>query len=669
MITKLLVLDSLKKYLVKLLLKNKSLQKAKPYPVGEIRTWAGKRYKKVSKGKWRQVFTGESRGKQISIGRMVSLIKRASTMKELVQIVRENRERFETVEGKVDPVVKRLIQESKTKREEVAPKAKKATILFPVDLKKMKENPIPKDLENKWKKEGGVGNPEYQKWIKEHWEKEITEKITLESVINKEPVEIQKKVKPVKSPKKIQEVINKATPETRNEVQAELFGFDPEEKTELEVMKPYVYKPGKVYTEEFGELNDYTKVIPVNIHLANPKTILTTEKPSYIPEMDESYFKRGNYQVVAYKLNENQYYMTTGNEEVGAVVSLDVLAATQHYYFTKANEIYKKKLEAHTKKEVEEVKKKLEDNNNKRDYSYYQRIVEGKIKVKLYEKAPRVLPENKMSWIQATLYKEMGVDTNKRWTVQKELITEIKQKMSDMKIQYEDMLNTYSKGADTSYGDKGTKDDLLKSHGVLVKRQNGSEIKPEEIQQIDKTLSQIYEVFGDRKSMSSKFGLKISHSGDVRMHARKAVGLFSPTYHAIGVSAISGEKHFGFTLAHEFGHFMDYYLGHQKGYNYASDDYAGKTNEIAKEFRENMETAQLSDYQNGTCECFARALSQYYSHVTGFADDYQEESNSEGNHPTKEKFEEKIKPLIEKWFKENEELLKSIRLVIKVKGE
>jgi len=40
---------------------------------------------------------------------------------------------------------------------------------FNIDPKKVKENPIPKELKAKWAKSGGVDNPEYKKWIYAHW--------------------------------------------------------------------------------------------------------------------------------------------------------------------------------------------------------------------------------------------------------------------------------------------------------------------------------------------------------------------------------------------------------------------------------------------------------------------------------------------------------------------
>lgn len=42
---------------------------------------------------------------------------------------------------------------------------------FQLDTNKIKSNPIPKDLKAKWLKNGGVNNPEYKQWIKEHWAK------------------------------------------------------------------------------------------------------------------------------------------------------------------------------------------------------------------------------------------------------------------------------------------------------------------------------------------------------------------------------------------------------------------------------------------------------------------------------------------------------------------
>jgi hypothetical protein len=38
-----------------------------------------------------------------------------------------------------------------------------------MNAQKMRANPIPKALKNKWQKSGGVNNPEYKAWIKKNW--------------------------------------------------------------------------------------------------------------------------------------------------------------------------------------------------------------------------------------------------------------------------------------------------------------------------------------------------------------------------------------------------------------------------------------------------------------------------------------------------------------------
>lgn len=44
---------------------------------------------------------------------------------------------------------------------------------YQLDPKKIKNNPIPKDLKKKWMSHGGVDNPEYKEWILKHWLKEV----------------------------------------------------------------------------------------------------------------------------------------------------------------------------------------------------------------------------------------------------------------------------------------------------------------------------------------------------------------------------------------------------------------------------------------------------------------------------------------------------------------
>jgi hypothetical protein len=325
------------------------------------------------------------------------------------------------------------------------------------------------------------------------------------------------------------------------------------------------------------------------------------------------------------------------------IVNRDVLAAMHDYYLKKAK--------AQQKKEIEEsgVKRKA--------------------------KRISVIPENKMSYAQMDFIEgfigksdKAGETRKKTWELYNEIRQDMKQKTEDMEIQIEEYYNTHAKGRETAYGDVGLKDNLLNDYGVKVKRQNGAEISDAEISAIQNALTDVYQIFGNRAEMAKKFGLKISHSGDVLMHARKASGLFCPSMKAIGVTAKYGEKGTGFILAHEFGHFMDYYVGQQSDRHYISDNPDSEAGQIAAVFRKNMKSRQKSVYQNRTCECFARAMEQYWAIKTNNKEIVAEWDT--GNHPTEEIFREKLMPLIDSFFQNNEKMLKAFykNILYKFKG-
>lgn len=250
-----------------------------------------------------------------------------------------------------------------------------------------------------------------------------------------------------------------------------------------------------------------------------------------------------------------------------------------------------------------------------------------------------------------------------KWREIQTFNADMKQMSIDLNLQMEEDENAYSKGRETSYGRKGTVNDMYDSHGVVVKRQNGDAITPVEVEELRKALDAVYSVYGDRSSLAKKENLLLSHSGEVRMHARKAFGIYISSMNAIGVTWMDGQKGAGFTLAHEFAHFMDNKLGELgKRFNYASDDRQSLEYEIADNFRRSMAEKQESDYQNRTCECFARALEQYFSIETGDATDYQVRRNSQGNHPEHNVYMERVYPLVKRFFAEKGELLKSIRV-------
>lgn len=476
--------------------------------------------------------------------------------------------------------------------------------------------------------------------------------------------------KPETDPKKIEEAIQSATPETRNEVQAVLYGKEnPPEKPEKSA---YVFSPGSRFVsigEKVLKVPDYTGVVPKEITSISAAKIAETERPSWIPEVNPDYFQNEFFRLPFFRRGPNEYLLQVAPASA-IVASADVVAATWSYYRNLAKAENAKKAEEadeRARKRAEEFVEKHKNDDPEtmgrynRDYMEYAKdILAGKRKTRA--KPVRSIGEMKMSFPHAALLRNMGIETKSdRFAHLREGLREIEQKATDLALQLEDSENTYSKGQKTSYGDSGTKDTLLEKYGVLVKRQNGDEISDSETEDIRKAMDSIYPVFGDRSSMARKFGLKISHAGGTAMHARKAIGIFFPHYHAIGVSASGGDKQFGFTLAHEWAHFMDHYLG-GSSYHYASDEYGSLAHSIARTFRDNMAKPQTSKYQNRTCECFARAFEQYFSMKSGDGADYQAKNNSTGNHPKNEAFKERVAPLIDRFFEERGEMLKAMKV-------
>jgi predicted DNA-binding WGR domain protein len=468
---------------------------------------------------------------------------------------------------------------------------------------------------------------------------------------------------------KISKAINAVTPETRAEAEREIMGIPEPPKTietpviefspkETEFVIPFLRADNTKFTAK-----DYTGAIPKDIYLVSDKNILTEKKPAYIPDVDESYLRYNHNLLPIYKMSEDKYvvqvnkgvpvqtgtYSTSFDKSKAyVVVNRDVLAAMHDYYLKKAK-----------------VTMKNENERLKKETGYSR----------LKGKSVRMMPENKMSYAQMDFIEgfigkseKAGETRKKTWELYNEIRQDMKQKTEDMEIQIEEYYNTHAKGRETAYGDAGLKDNLLNDYGVKVKRQNGAEISDAEISAIQGALTDVYQIFGNRSEMAKKFGLKISHSGDVLMHARKASGLFCPSMKAIGVTAKYGEKGTGFILAHEFGHFMDYYVGQQSDRHYISDNPDSEAGQIAAVFRKNMKSAQKSVYQNRTCECFARAMEQYWAIKTNNKEIIAEWDTS--NHPTEEKFKEKLMPLIDNFFQNNESMLKAFykNILYKFKG-
>jgi len=440
---------------------------------------------------------------------------------------------------------------------------------------------------------------------------------------------------------------------------------------------------------------DYTDVPALDVSIPKAKNILTSPKPYFIPNIDIDRFSRNSYTLSASKIGEDKYlvaldgfmggrgaysYSVAGVNGYGnfAIMSLDTYVATQNYYQIKAKEQFKqdqidswerRKAEtklALTKEELNKITPSRRDFMEERLKQTLKHYEEGKPRMKRL----KILTKNKMTYDQMHMIQGMNLNAegatpsrSETWEISREMSGAKKQKSIDLDLQQEYLETAYTKGAETSYGDSNAKNDLLDDYGVKVKRQNGDEINKDEINQIQKALDVTSNLFGNNIQMNKDFGLKISHSGGVLMHARKAIGLFHPYYNAIGVSSQYGDNQFQFTFGHEYAHFMDYSIGKNSGNSYASDKEGSTANKIADTFRKNMNETQSSDYQNRTCECFARALEQYvatetYGEVSKYGD--EDTYSTRGNHVNKGVYEKEIKPLIEQFLRENKEILKSL---------
>lgn len=94
------------------------------YPIGMVRVWKGKKFRKVGPNKWMPVFEGQGKERNVAAGWIVNLIKKAPDMKQLMVYVKENKDRFRTEGGKIDPFVGQMLKVAKERREQIAPKPK-----------------------------------------------------------------------------------------------------------------------------------------------------------------------------------------------------------------------------------------------------------------------------------------------------------------------------------------------------------------------------------------------------------------------------------------------------------------------------------------------------------------------------------------------------------------
>tara|TARA_R110000772_G_C13310332_1_gene440703 strand:- start:98085 stop:101165 length:3081 start_codon:yes stop_codon:yes gene_type:complete len=239
-------------------------------------------------------------------------------------------------------------------------------------------------------------------------------------------------------------------------------------------------------------------------------------------------------------------------------------------------------------------------------------------------------------------------------------------KINDLKVQREEISGIRLIAMETSYGKSNTNDMLKKEDGILVKRQNGSDIKPDHIEQIKTAWSSVQGAFGPLKKMADKDNLVVSHAGNTFMYASKAMGVYVPSMGAIGVTAKFGEQSLGFTLGHEVAHYIDNSLGKTQGSRFASDNYESTAGKLAIAFRGGMNSKSDSKYTNSSHECFARALEQYHA-IESFGDkatlggDTGSTYFSSKDYASRTTYEGTIKPMVQKFLEENKGILKSLK--------
>lgn len=204
-------------------------------------------------------------------------------------------------------------------------------------------------------------------------------------------------------------------------------------------------------------------------------------------------------------------------------------------------------------------------------------------------------------------------------------------------------LSSYQKGKNTSFGHVNLSHDSFDQYGVKTKRQNGKDISIEDTNLLESTLKNCFEKLIDLSEHFRNDGIVISYSGNKHMYARRAMGLFSKKHKLIGISNIGNINR---TLAHEIGHYIDFLLGDKSNLIFATEDETSLAYNIAITFKKNMIKRQTSDYKKRICECFARAIEQYYCLNSSI------QINSDDTHFCETNvFNLKVKPLIEQLFK------------------
>lgn len=447
-------------------------------------------------------------------------------------------------------------------------------------------------------------------------------------------------------------------------------------------LKEYSFTPKEIRINGITVL-DYTEVENDKVFLCNKKDILDKPRPSWIPELDSKGLAIDKFLPICVKdFSDGNYFVQskiyTGEKDSNGKsiyknqiykMSPDVLAATVDYYL--------KRKRAELKTEGSSEKVSLPRGMNSMPTSRYNEIS----KLCLLCDVPSLKYKNVDKSITDKAFEMKGKSPGKLYQIQNNvvfleqwqpLLETIKGKRLDMNYQKQDYIDSYSKAVETAYGDSKIFNNLYNDFGVKIKKQNGTNFSKPEIEKLSETLKKVYAHYGNLSELAGEYGLKISYADNCMQFARKAIGLYFSYHNAIGISFFNEEKQLSVaginhlpdvTLAHEVAHWLDSQKGKESHNFFASDKYGSLENQIATKFKEEIKLREksnksaakigktdeihLGEYWHRTCECFARAMEQYYALKQGI------DLSEEIAYARKDNFEEDFIPLIEELMEEN----------------
>lgn len=131
-----------KKELSKALAVDEIMQKAN-FPVGTIREWKGKKYKKIAPGKWARMYDTKGRGTNIAVGKLIARVNKIDNVEDLMKFCLEHKQRFadtdilEKIRAAVDAQNEKLSGKEGSSKTEETPKKEKNISLKDLGFEEM----------------------------------------------------------------------------------------------------------------------------------------------------------------------------------------------------------------------------------------------------------------------------------------------------------------------------------------------------------------------------------------------------------------------------------------------------------------------------------------------------------------------------------------------------